>query len=125
MTATRPPDVPSVDTLAALARKAPDGYVECLRVAAMSVGVYVLAAGAVDPQSPHTEDEVYLVVRGRSRFRNGEDDRAVAEGDVLFVPARRPHRFHAVEEELVLLVVFAPAEGTSGEDRRGAGERPG
>jgi mannose-6-phosphate isomerase-like protein (cupin superfamily) len=87
-----------------------DGYSEFLRVPAMSVGVYVLAAGAPDRQTPHTEDEVYYVVRGRARFQNGEDDTAANPGDVLFVPARRAHRFHSITEELVLLVVFAPAE---------------
>jgi len=34
-------------------------YQEFLRVPALSVGVYVLAAGATDPQKPHQEDEVY------------------------------------------------------------------
>lgn len=28
----------------------------------MSMGLYVLPAGGTDPQSPHTEDEVYYVV---------------------------------------------------------------
>jgi mannose-6-phosphate isomerase-like protein (cupin superfamily) len=76
----------------------------------MSVGVYVLAAGATDAQTPHSEDEVYLVARGRGRFRNGEVDVAATAGDVLFVPSHREHRFHSITEELVLLVVFAPAE---------------
>ena len=76
----------------------------------MSVGVYVLPTGAVDGQSPHSEDEIYYVVRGRAHFHHGRDDAPVGPGDVLFVPAREPHRFHSVTEELVLLVVFAPAE---------------
>lgn len=86
------------------------GYSEFLRVPTMSVGTYVLAPGATDRQTPHTEDEIYYVVRGTGRFQNGDGDQAVGPGDVLFVPARRPHRFHSVTEELVLLVVFAPAE---------------
>ena len=44
-------------------------YREFLRVPAMSTGLYVLAAGATDPQSPHHEDEMYYVLRGRARFR--------------------------------------------------------
>jgi len=31
---------------------------------------------------------------------------------VLFVPARVEHRFHSITEDLVVLVVFAPAEGS-------------
>ena len=96
------------------ARSTPNGYHEFLRVPSLSAGVYVLPSGAVDRQSPHTEDEVYHVVRGRGRFRRGEREFPVGAGDILFVPAREPHRFLAVEEELVLLVVFAPAEGGTG-----------
>lgn len=87
-------------------------YREFLRVPALSAGTYVLPAGGVDRQSPHGEDEVYYVVRGRGRFRNGPEDREVGPGDVLFVPAHREHRFHEITQELVLLVVFGPAEGT-------------
>lgn len=78
----------------------------------MSVGVYVLAAASEDRQTPHGEDEIYYVVRGRARFRNGEEDVPARPGDILYVPARVPHRFHSIEQELVLLVVFAPAEGS-------------
>ena len=106
--------MPSVDDLLADARHSADGYVEFLRVPALSAGVYVLAAGAVDSQTPHLQDEVYYVVRGRARFRHGTEERSARPGDVLFVPAREPHHFHSIEEELVLLVVFAPAEQPTG-----------
>jgi mannose-6-phosphate isomerase-like protein (cupin superfamily) len=85
-------------------------YSEFLRVPSMSAGVYRLAAGATDSQSPHSEDEVYFVLAGRGRFRCGADDNPVAAGSVLYVPAHREHRFHSIEEELRLLVFFAPAE---------------
>jgi mannose-6-phosphate isomerase-like protein (cupin superfamily) len=100
----------SVNAIAEDARRAPGGYAEFLRVEAMSAGVYVLPRGATDTQTPHGEDEVYFVVRGRSRFHHGDRDDRVGPGDVLFVPAREIHRFHSIEEELVLLVLFAPAE---------------
>jgi mannose-6-phosphate isomerase-like protein (cupin superfamily) len=94
------------------------GYAEFLRVSSLSAGVYVLAAGATDAQHPHTEDEVYYVVRGRGRFSHGSAEDPVGPGEVLFVPAREPHRFHSITEELVLLVVFAPPEGTARRDDR-------
>jgi quercetin dioxygenase-like cupin family protein len=87
-------------------------YREFLRRPALSAGLYELAAGSEDPQKPHTEDEVYYVLRGRGRFRSGGEDRPVAAGAVLFVPAREEHRFHAITEDLSLLVLFAPAEGS-------------
>ena len=85
-------------------------YREFLRVASMSAGLYVLAAGATDLQRPHHEDEMYYVVRGRARFRAGSEDREVATGTVLFVAAEIEHRFYDIEEELAVLVFFAPAE---------------
>jgi mannose-6-phosphate isomerase-like protein (cupin superfamily) len=89
-------------------------YFEFLRVPAMSAGVYVLAAGATDPQKPHHEDELYYVVRGRARMRIGSGAAAehaeVKSGSVIFVEAEREHRFYHVIEELEILVFFAPAE---------------
>jgi quercetin dioxygenase-like cupin family protein len=85
-------------------------YLEFLRVPAMSAGLYVLAAGATDPQKPHHEDEMYYVVRGRARMRSGNEDQAVEEGSVIFVAANVEHRFYDITEELVILVFFAPAE---------------
>jgi len=93
-------------------RRAPAGkrYLEFLRVPAMSAGLYVLAAGSNDPQQPHHEDEMYYVVRGQARFKAGGEDRAVSVGSVIYVPAEVEHRFYDIEEELAVLVFFAPAE---------------
>lgn len=89
-------------------------YFEFLRVPAMSAGIYVLAAGAGDPQTPHHEDEMYYVVRGRARMQIGSGDACehadVHSGSVIFVEAEREHRFYDITEELEVLVFFAPAE---------------
>ena len=87
-------------------------YHEFVRTHDLSVGLYVLPAGGIDPQQPHTEDEVYHVVAGRARITVGDEDRAVHAGSVIFVGADVPHHFHDIEEELVVLVVFGPAEYT-------------
>ena len=84
-------------------------YLEFLRVPALSAGIYVLPAGASDPQKPHSEDELYYVVRGRARFLATEDFE-VRAGSLIFVKANEEHRFHSITEELVVLVFFAPAE---------------
>lgn len=85
-------------------------YLEFLRVPDLSLGLYVLPAGGVDPQSPHTEDEVYYVVSGRAKIRVGEEDRDVQTGSIVYVPKHVEHHFHSIEEELQLLVFFTPAE---------------
>jgi mannose-6-phosphate isomerase-like protein (cupin superfamily) len=89
-------------------------YLEFLRVPDLSAGLYVLEAGTADPQKPHSEDEVYVVMRGRARFRAGAEEREVGPGAVLFVPARVEHRFLDIGERLEVLVVFGPAEGSRG-----------
>lgn len=85
-------------------------YHEFLRVPALSAGVYQLAAGAEDPQQPHTEDEVYYIVSGRARIRVGDEDAPVEAGSLVFVEANVEHRFHSIAEDLTVLVFFAPAE---------------
>jgi mannose-6-phosphate isomerase-like protein (cupin superfamily) len=76
----------------------------------MSAGVYVLPKGGSDAQKPHREDEMYYVVRGRARMQIGSDHRAVHAGSVIFVEADLEHRFYDIEQELEVLVFFAPAE---------------
>lgn len=106
--------MPNLETVAAAHRSATARYTELERNRAMSAGVYVIPPGAPDPQRPHLEDELYLVVRGHGVFHQGTQARPVGPGELLFVPAREPHRFSEVDQELVLLVVFAPPETVSG-----------
>jgi mannose-6-phosphate isomerase-like protein (cupin superfamily) len=87
-------------------------YQEFLRVPAMSAGIYVLPAGATDKQAPHQEDEIYYVLRGRAKMRLGREERSINQGDVIFVEKTLEHRFFDIAEELVLLVIFAPAESS-------------
>ena len=103
----------TLDATVAKARSTPSGYLETFRSRTMSGGLYVLAAGATDRQSPHGEDEVYLVLRGKGRFAHRSRSITVTEGDVLEVPAGEEHRFHTIEEELVLFVCFSPPEGSA------------
>lgn len=99
-----------------LADARPEGrvaYRELLRHASMSAGVYLLPRGATDPQRPHAQDELYHVVRGRGKFEQGGRVVDVAPATILFVAKGEPHRFVDIEEDLVVLVVFAPAETTT------------
>jgi len=89
-------------------------YHEFVRVSALSAGVYVLPAESSDPQQPHSEDELYYVARGRGSIVVAGERQPVAAGSLGFVPAQVEHRFVDIEEELVILVFFAPAEYTHG-----------
>ncbi len=100
------------ETLNLLIEQAKSGrlYHEFLRQPSMSLGLYVLPAGSADPQSPHNEDEVYVVLAGRGQIRVGAEDRVVEPGSIVFVEKQAAHKFHSITEELQVLVFFAPAE---------------
>ena len=85
-------------------------YLEFLKVPDLSMGLYVLPAGGTDPQSPHTEDEVYYVVSGRAQIKVADEDRAVQAGSIVYVAKNVEHRFHTIEQDLTVIVFFAPAE---------------
>lgn len=89
-------------------------YHEFLRVQSMSMGLYVLPAGAVDTQQPHSEDEVYYVVEGRGMIRVDDEDRPVKAGSIIFVERGVKHYFHSIVDDLKIIVFFAPAEYSAG-----------
>ncbi len=89
-------------------------YLEFLKVPDLSMGLYVLPAGGVDPQSPHTEDEVYYVVSGKAQIQVADENHAVQAGSIVYVTKNVEHRFHSIEEELTVIVFFAPAEYSNG-----------
>lgn len=102
-----------VDELMAAAQPSHAQFQEFLRVPAMSLGLYTLPAGSTDPQHPHSEDEVYYILEGAGMIRVEGEDRPVAPGAIIFVPAQAEHRFHSITVDLQVLVFFAPAEGSA------------
>ena len=87
-------------------------YYEFIREESMSLGLYILPAGGIDPQQPHNEDEVYYVINGRSQITVGDETQAIQPGSTIFVGKHVPHKFHDISEDLTLLVFFAPPEGS-------------
>jgi mannose-6-phosphate isomerase-like protein (cupin superfamily) len=93
----------------------PGRWHEWVRTATLSSGVYRIPAGGVDDQSPHAEDEVYVVTAGRAALDVEGRRSPVAPGTVAFVPRRVEHRFVEISEDLEVAVVFAPPESESPE----------
>jgi mannose-6-phosphate isomerase-like protein (cupin superfamily) len=85
-------------------------YLPFLTVPTLRCGVYVLAAGAEDPQKPHQEDEVYYIESGEAMFTADGRDQAVRPGSIIFVAADVEHRFHSIREDLKVLVFFSAAK---------------
>jgi mannose-6-phosphate isomerase-like protein (cupin superfamily) len=96
-----------LDSLLATQRGSGEPWLEFLRVRSLRAGVYVLARGAWDHQTPHEEDEVYYVVSGRATFEAGPDRREATAGALIYVAAHQEHRFTNIVEELQVLVFFA------------------
>ena len=66
-----------------------------------------LSAGATDGQSPHREDEVYYILKGRATLVVDGDEHPVKAGTTVYVRRAVEHRFHEIEEDLTVLVFFA------------------
>ncbi len=68
----------------------------------------------VDPQQPHTQDEIYIVQSGSGYFVLGDDRQPFEQGEALFVPAGAVHRFENFSDDFAAWVVFFGPQG--GED---------
>jgi mannose-6-phosphate isomerase-like protein (cupin superfamily) len=99
----------------------PVHWAEHLRVPDLSVGTYSIPAGGTDTQTPHTEDEIYVVTRGRATLWTPDGSAAMGPGDVAFVAAGEQHRFVDVVEDFAVVVVFGPAEYSRAPGHEGAG----
>ena len=80
-----------------------------IRHGSMRVGVY--APRGRDPQQPHTQDEIYIVINGSGTFVKGDERRPFRPGDVIFVEAGVVHRFEDFSEDFETWVVFYGPEG--------------
>jgi mannose-6-phosphate isomerase-like protein (cupin superfamily) len=89
-------------------RGEPNDWIEHFSSADLSVGTYSIPAGGLDDQSPHTEDEIYVVQAGRATLVTDSGTAGVGPGSVVFVRAGEAHRFTAVTEDLAMVVIFAP-----------------
>jgi mannose-6-phosphate isomerase-like protein (cupin superfamily) len=93
----------------------PEGepFIDALRHGTMSLEIF--APRGTDRQSPHEQDELYIVASGRARFDHAGTVTTAQAGDAIFVPAGDPHRFLDMSEDFVTWVVFWGPKG---------GERP-
>lgn len=99
-------------TLESAAAQLPDSplrFVTLLRRGSLSVELY--APRGHDPQQPHKQDELYVVMSGSGEFVNGDERHPFGPGDVLFVPAGVEHRFENFSADFQTWVIFYGPEG--------------
>ena len=89
------------------------GYIDFMRSDKLSVGLAIWPREAIDHQRPHREDEVYYVISGRATIRVAGEDRPVKPGSLVFVAAGVAHNFHDIQEDLRVLVFWAPPHAPS------------
>lgn len=80
-----------------------------IRNGTMRVGIY--APKTVDDQTPHTQDEIYIVISGKGIFLRAGERIPFGPGTLLFVPAAMEHRFLDFTEDFSTWVVFWGPEG--------------
>lgn len=97
--------ISSEQALELLARH-PDGkpFVTLLEQGQMSVEVY--RPDKIDRQTPHSQDEIYVVISGTGIFFNNDQRQPFAPGDLIFVPAGTEHRFEDFTEDFATWVIF-------------------
>jgi mannose-6-phosphate isomerase-like protein (cupin superfamily) len=76
-----------------------------------SLEVRWYAPHGVDQQTPHTRDEVYVVVTGKGHFSCNGTSSPCRAGDLLFAPAGAEHRFEDFSEDFATWVIFYGPEG--------------
>ena len=64
-----------------------------------------------DYQTPHAQDELYVIISGSGEFLNDGKITEFKTGDVLFVPAGGEHRFEKFTEDFKTWVIFYGAIG--------------
>ena len=109
----------------AMAHPIPRGERSAPVLAHGSMLVKYYAPRGSDEQTPHTRDELYVVVRGSGWFVNGDRRHPFSVGDVLFVPAGVPHRFEDFTDDFGTWVVFyGPEGGEHPREAHGASKGP-
>src|SRR3989442_83888 len=69
------------------------------------------APHSADPQTPHKQDEIYVVISGIGEFVCEGERRHFGPHDFLFVRAGVEHHFENFSDDLVVWVFFYGPEG--------------
>ncbi len=100
------------DALQKLAAGDGASFVKLMEHGSMSVEIY--RPVETDRQTPHLQDELYVIISGQGVFSNNGERRTFGPGDVLFVPAGIEHRFENFSADFATWVIFyGPAGGES------------
>lgn len=105
-----------VTLAAAKAAPIPEGRRSAELMAHGSMTLRYYAPKGEDLQTPHDQDEVYIVQSGTGTVVSGQTEEALARrsfgpGDAIFVPAGHVHRFVGFSADFAVWVVFWGPKG--------------
>ena len=83
-----------------------------------TMSVLVFTPRGCDYQSSHKQDELYIVMKGSGTLMIEETPHPFAEGDALFVPAEKQHRFVEFSQDLITWAIFWGPPGGEKDDQR-------
>lgn len=84
-------------------------FANLLKHGSLSVKIY--RPREVDRQTPHEQDEIYVIISGTAYFTTEARTHEVIPGEVLFVPAGSDHRFEEFSEDFATWVIFYGPKG--------------
>lgn len=99
----------ATDALSRLPGPNGERFVPLFRHGTLIVEIY--APRGHDPQTPHAQDELYVVAAGSGTFFDGTTRRDFGPGDLIFVAAGVPHRFENFTDDLAVWVMFYGPKG--------------
>jgi len=101
-----------IKALQNLSDKEGETFVKVFEHGSMSVEIY--RPVNIDPQTPHMQDELYVIISGSGDFYLNGGVSSFQQGDVLFVPAFAEHRFVNFTNDFATWVIFYGPEGGEG-----------
>ena len=76
-----------------------------------SMTIEYFAPQEIDTQSPHKQDEIYVIIKGHATFYRDTEKASCKKGDILFVPAGMEHHFENFSDDFVVWVIFYGPDG--------------
>jgi len=98
----------AIEAAAALENVATE-FVTLLQQGSMKVEWY--KPHNVDSQTPHRQDEIYVIASGSGTFYNNGERTPFGTGDVLFVKTGYEHRFENFTDDFATWVIFYGPDG--------------
>jgi mannose-6-phosphate isomerase-like protein (cupin superfamily) len=89
----------------------PEGKLFMIGMAHGTMSVELYKPDKIDLQTPHEQDELYVILRGSGTFFVNGERMPFKENDVLFVPAGIEHRFEDFTDDFATWVIFYGAKG--------------